>query len=517
MASKPPFDAYFGAVPVQAAIPRAWFYVLILAAVAGFYVWEARYLYLDDAFIHLRIAKNLLDHGFYSFNGDLPAYCTSSPLYTALVALCYHVLSTPTLPKIMGVLIYAVLFALLASRVAATVTPRARWLSITFLAAVASPLAMRWLADGMETGLAGIFALLLARAAFEIYSESKPAGAPALAGYAFLGLLSSMLRIEFALLVALIGAAALTGVRLRGIDPRAIALGLGSAAGFAVIYGIFGRILPDTAIAKAHVIADMSRSAAALTTVRDIAKAHAAASSLGVIVVIGMLGSFVAAMRTARRGYFVGVLNAGFALLLVLIVWRQQAIQGYRYFVFIEFFLFAFNVAVLNVSKEPRDRPAIQARPWDGFKSPFAAALLGVVFVGWQAFDLYKLRTISAGRAVSFETFQSTDFTDLKGTNGIAFDVGMIGYFSQATILDGSGLVNGLEVARMTRDDRLHLFATAYPVRFFYVNEPQLAALREFLNVSRWAVRATFDFPNFAGDPDRHFLMVRQDSRVMPQ
>ena len=87
----------------------------------------------------------------------------------------------------------------------------------------------------------------------------------------------------------------------------------------------------------------------------------------------------------------------------------------------------------------------------------------------------------------------------------------MIGYFSQARILDGNGLINGLDVARMTRTDRLHLFVTSRPVRFIYANAGQLAALNGVLDVSHWAVRETFDFPNFSGDPDRHFLIIRPD------
>jgi len=478
---------------------------------ASFYIWEARYLYLDDAFIHLRIAKNLLDHGFYSFNGDFPTYCTSSPLFTALLALCSQFVSTPNLPKIVGVLIYSVLFAVIASRVLTATTPYARWSWIAFLAAVGSPLAMRWLADGMETGLSGIVALLLADAAFEIYSESKPISAATVIGFTTLGLLASTLRIEFSLLIGLIGIATLTRFQRRGIDPRAIALAAGSVAGFSVIFGIFGRILPDTAIAKSHALTNMPWTVAAFTTLMNIGKAHAAASSLGTIVVLGVIGSFLSAMRTACDRYFMAVINAGFAVVLFLVVWRQQAIQGYRYFVFIEFFLFAFNIAILNASRNIHEKAAIAVRPRGGLNSSVVAILLGVAFVGWQAFDLYKLRTISAGRAISFQKFENASLSDLRGTYGIAWDVGMIGYFSQARILDGNGLVDGIDVARMTRPDRLRSFVTEHPVRFVFVDAPQLAGLKGFIDVSHWAVRETFDFPNFAGDPDRHFLMVRQD------
>ncbi len=511
MASERPFDAYAPTAPLhEATLNRAWLYVLVLVSAAGFYAWEARYLYLDDAFIHLRIAKNLLEHGFYSFNGDHPTFCTSSPLFTALLAVCSQVISSPGLPKFIGLVIYAALFVMIASRALAATMPPARWLWIAFLTAVASPMAMRWLADGMETGLSGIFALILARAAFDIYSRSKPARPVTLIAYAAFGLLASTLRIEFSLLVALICTAESTRFLLRReADRCAIALALGSLAGLAVIYLVFGRILPDTAIAKAHGFAGMSGGAALLDTLADVAKAHLAASTLGILVPGGTVLSFWMAMRTARHRAFVAVLNAGLVLLLCLVVWRGQAIQGYRYFVFIEFFLLAFNIAAVNSREQTGEKRFPPLRPW--IASPATAVLLALVFVGWQAFDLHKLRTISAGRGVSFEKFESADLAGLRGTFGIAWDVGMIGYFSQATILDGNGLVNGVDVARMTRAERLHLFATRYPVRFAFVNAAQLAILNEYLDVSRWEVRQTYEFPNFSGDPDRHFLLVRQD------
>lgn len=46
-----------------------------------------RYHFLDDAFIHLRVAHNLLDRGYISFNGLSPHYVTSSPLYSLILSM----------------------------------------------------------------------------------------------------------------------------------------------------------------------------------------------------------------------------------------------------------------------------------------------------------------------------------------------------------------------------------------------------------------------------------------------
>lgn len=495
---------------IRLRTPRlAWVAVFSFAVIAGAYLWSSRFLFLDDAFIHLRIAHNLVDVGFYSFNGDRPTFCTSSPLFTALLALGAQLSPADLLPKIVDTLIYGVLFVMIAYRVISARTAYAQWLSIAFLAAVASPLAMRWLADGMETGLSGVCALLLADAAFEIYSESTPVGAVKPIVYAIGGAALAMLRVEFCFLIAIIGIASLTSYRRSGLNALAISLAVGSAVGLGMVYAIFGGVLPDTAIAKAHLMADLSPLSAVLTTMLDIAKGHAASSSLGILVLAGGTFSCAAAIHRARNRPFVIALNASFALLTLLIIWRHQAIQGYRYFVFIEFFLYAFNIAVLNADSTRGEARATESPLWRRLRSPLVAALLGMMFVGWQVFDVYKLRTITEGRSASFEKFERLDVRDLEGSFGIAWDVGMIGYFSHATILDGNGLVNGPDIARMSKTERLRTFVTSHPIRFVFADEGQLAALKDFIDVNGWVTRETFDFPNFSGRPERHFLLIR--------
>jgi hypothetical protein len=496
--------------PWSAAWPR--FAVLVLAITAVTYLWMSRLLFLDDAFIHLRIAHGLLAHGFYSFNGDRPAYCSSSPLFTAVLAFLSWVYSGDYLPKIVDVIVYGGLFAALARRLVAVRTASAQWLSLAFLVAATSPLAMRWLTDGMETGLSGLVAVLLGAIAFDVYREAPRPGIARLVAYGVFAGLAVTLRIEFCFLVAMIGVASLTAYRRVGFSALAIALGTGAALGLVAIYATFGSLLPDTAIAKAHALAAFTPLQAAMITFGDVLKGHAAASSFGVLMLVAGGISAVQAARHGRNRLFVIVLNAGFILLLALIVWREQAIQGYRYFVFIEFFLLAFNIAVLDETGANADAPAsVTESPRSSPRVAVLAGIIGLVFIGWQAFDLSRLDTITAGRSASFEKFETTDLHGLYGSYGIAWDVGMIGYFSHATILDANGLVNGREVARMAPAERLRSFVAEHPIRFVFVGDGQLAALHEVLDVSGWRALETFDFPNFSGRPDRHYLLVRPE------
>jgi hypothetical protein len=493
-------------------VPLTWIAVLVFGFTATIYLWVSRYLFLDDAFIHLRIARSLAAFGFYSFNGDKPAYCTSSPLFTALLALGSRVYAGDFLPKIVDLLTYIALFALAARRVFAARTGSAAALAVVFLAAIASPLAMRWLTDGMETGLAGVFALLLAAAAFDVYQDLRPVSFVEQVGYAIFAAFAATLRVEFCFLIAAIGVASLKRSDPAGLNPRAIGLAVGAAAGLAVVYGVFGALLPDTAVAKSHLMADMPRLQGNVATLLDIAKAHAAASSLGLLVLGAGVLSCAAALHRAQDRRFVMILNASFPLLLLLVVWRQQAVQGYRYFVFIEFFLLAFNIAVLDAAPGPAVLTAHQpnaAMPGRGSWSIPVVALLGLAFVGWQAFDLHKLEIIAEGRSASFEKFESLNLEDLRGSYGIAWDVGMIGYFSHANILDANGLVDGRDVARLSKAARLHSFVDSHPIRFVFADADQLDELKQYLDVGGWSVREAFDFPNFSGAADRHFLLVR--------
>ena len=187
----------------------------------------SRHLFQDDAFIHLRIARNLRDLGFFSFNGDCQSFCTSSPLFTTLLAIGARVSSGALLPKYIDLLIYGVLFLMLARRLFAARNRYSQALSIAFLAGVSSPLAMRWLTDGMETGLAGVCALLLGSVTFDVYSEVRDPKLTKLIGYALLGALAVTLRVEFSYLIATIALASLTAYRRIAISPPALRLAAG--------------------------------------------------------------------------------------------------------------------------------------------------------------------------------------------------------------------------------------------------------------------------------------------------
>ena len=57
----------------------------LISAIYGLFITKNHFL--DDTFIHLKIAKNILEKGIYSFNGIESDFSTSSPLYTTILSL----------------------------------------------------------------------------------------------------------------------------------------------------------------------------------------------------------------------------------------------------------------------------------------------------------------------------------------------------------------------------------------------------------------------------------------------
>ncbi len=172
----------------------------------------------------------------------------------------------------------------------------------------------------------------------------------------------------------------------------------------------------------------------------------------------------------------------------------RQSLQGVRYFVFLEIYLITLNV--MHVEGE---RPGIPQRLLQGAV---------VVTALWFATDAIMFARISAGRSSTFERLAAMDLTKLAGKNGVAYDIGMIGYFTAGHILDVNGLVDGREIASLPASARLERFA-GLPVEFVFANPQQLSQINQYIDTSGMASAGQFDFPNLNGTSDAHTLLIR--------
>jgi hypothetical protein len=136
------------------------------------------------------------------------------------------------------------------------------------------------------------------------------------------------------------------------------------------------------------------------------------------------------------------------------------------------------------------------------------AATIAAICIGWQCLDVSRLIVISAGRSQSFEKFASANLDSLVGKTGVAWDVGMIGFFSNATIMDPNGLVNGRHLAGVRKEERLREIGSLKSVDFVFVNDAQRSEIESYVHTAGWIDRGRYNFPNFNGNLDTHRLLI---------
>ncbi len=486
-----------------------------LAAIALF-VWLLVWIrlswpyLLDDALIHLRYADHLLHQHRITYDGVHASFGTSSLLYVCLLAFLSQLWTSPLLPRVVSSLVYVVLFALLALVLARGLRQQARpsagvWLLATSLLAVmVAPSAVRWLDDGMETGLVFLDALLGVLLTRGLLHEAE-AGRRARAAWviwAFVyGLLTVLLRVELLLLAGAISAMALVG----GLGDRtgttkpgkrwwaALMPAAGGLAGAGVIVFTQHALLPDTALAKAF------GTAAWQQTLSMTAVTVASSFSFGLGLLVLWSVSFVALLVGVGLRATDAVPNLLFPFVLLASAYRGQQIQGIRYFGWTLFFPLLWNL--FRCAEAPPQRPPALARALQVFGVVFLAALLPAF--AWEGRTFLRL---FQGRSAALNTFRAQHLESLRGQRGIAEDVGFVGYFTQGDICDPYGLVNGRAAARLRYEQRFARCMALHPV-FAFGSVGFLQKVTHVQRLAGWSVCGSYPFDNVRSR-DVHYLVV---------
>ena len=229
---------------------------------------------------------------------------------------------------------------------------------------------------------------------------------------------------------------------------------------------------------------------------------HVAASLFGVGLLTILLLSFIVAFEKANKAerIYLAVANSGLILFIFLLAIFHQALQGVRYFIFLEIYLISLNILSMSSVNNPRFNLSFpQMRP--------ALKIIGIIFGSWFLVDAVLFYRITEGRSESYRNFLVSDFNYLKDRKGIAWDVGMVGFFTEGFILDPNGLVNGREIASISSQERMKLFSEER-VEFAFVNEGQKRMLNQYIDTKNWLSVASFDFPNIRPGRDTHILLV---------
>ena len=436
-------------------------------------LWTSRDSMLDDALIHLRYAEMLRAHHFITFNGDRPTYGTSSLLYVGILAVLGFIDVSPLLPKAVSLIMYATLLGLVSQLLWRYRRSAAAVGFAAVLLALSGPFAVRWLTDGMETGLVGLLACSVALGIRRRWP-------PALLGV--LAMIVSATRVDLTLLAG-IGVILLL---LQRDYARGLALAVGSAVSLGTIRLLMGYVLPDTALAKVG----LSFWIVIASTVHVIA----ASASFG----LGLLLVWLVSACLATRDRCAVVANLAFPVLILLAALKGQQMQGVRYV----FWALLFSTVWNLTGMESRPLPSVRWR--------VAVPLL--FCIAWIA-ELPRALHIFRGRTQTLNVMRASPLNRLSGSRILSADIGFIGYFSQAQICDIDGLVNGRAFAALTMDQRAVACLAQKPAALF-LSDSQLGYMDYMYGMNSaalWWPCGSVDFTN-AGGADRHELMVRKDA-----
>jgi hypothetical protein len=421
---------------------------------------------LDDALIHLRYAAVLHDRHFISFDGIHPSYGASSLLYVGVLALLRSITHSPLLPKAVSLIAYAGLLA------TALWISRANRLAIALVLVLVSPFGVRWLTDGMETSLACLLSVTLSLLLFR--------KAPPIA-LALMALALSLLRVDLTLLVAFAAVLMIA----QGERLRAASLCVGSGLSLVFIQLTMGHLLPDTAVAK--------EGLPFLTVLAVTAHEIAATFSFGLGAVLVWVVSAALAWRFNPRSVLIA--NLPFPILVLLAAIKGQQMHGVRYVIAVLLFSIVWNLQIEGVSS--RRHPILV--------TAFACAMIAFWIV-----ELPITLRIDRGRAENLSAMENAHLDRLQG-EGMAADVGYIGYFSQTPICDMNGLINGRAAAQMTIEQRSIACIAARP-SFLFLTASQNQSLDATYHIAipaDWLDCGSVDFTNVGGS-DRHRLLVRR-------
>ncbi|MFW5771957.1 MAG: hypothetical protein ACOCZH_01445 [Phototrophicaceae bacterium] len=233
--------------------------VLLAIGLVALYVWAADGGFpLDDSWIHQVYARNLAQSGEWSFVPGQPSGGSTSPLYTALLALGYA-LGVPYAAWTHGLGVLALAAAgVIGFAMAWRLAAGWRWVAVAAGLAVLLAWHLVWAAaSGMETMLFATWTLVLVWLAwreFDAIDTGRAVWRGAL--YGLVAALTVMTRPEGAMLAGL-GGLAVVGLRPHGLRA-AVAWGGGAALAFVVGIAPYlalnlhltGGLLPNTSAAK---------------------------------------------------------------------------------------------------------------------------------------------------------------------------------------------------------------------------------------------------------------------------
>lgn len=439
------------------------FGIAVTFCTLSYSAWMFRDYLLDDTFIHLRYAKNYLATGSFSYNLGQPSFGTSAPLYTLLLAAIGHYIpltSWPVMAKGMSIALQFLSIIVFLSLVISPVKTRRAPTMPAYIVGVsiaalmlAVPSTSRWLQDGMETSLAVCctLAAMVALRAWVAARVQQPG--PMLMLMAGLIALVGVIRVDLLPISVAMLVLALLGTpryKLQTLICTIVFLMIGYVA----IFAVTGAVIPDSAIAKRTGMFTPG-------WVVDFVTAMLAVSPLWLgapVLLLVSLGYRLVA-RPILYQHVIPLL-CGLVPMGVTIVWGTAAgqfVHGARYF--LPALIFAWAVLVCYA-------PDLLAFPTASRAGKVQALLLMLTVVAALIHIGVSYPALSLVRQQdSLQIDQRQRWPTMVVA---AHDIGQIGWYTNARMLDLAGLVNGRMLAQTPYPERLCVAARTmgYPDAF---------------------------------------------------
>ncbi|MGC4081826.1 MAG: hypothetical protein QM736_06890 [Vicinamibacterales bacterium] len=398
---------------------------------------------LDDAYIHMAIARNLAQHGSWGITAGQFASASSSPLWTALLGVAFSIAGVHDLVPLMLNVVAAVALIAAAARVLRTerFTSLEQFAALGALVLLTPMVPMVWI--GMEHSLNNLVVLLLVWAAVD-QARPRPRFHPA----AFLALasLAPAIRLEGLFVVA--GCAAVLVVARRwtiavvsSVLAAATLVGIGM---WNVSHGWF--FLPASVMMKQTVLPSASGSLGG-TLLWSILHSYPPVVFIGLFVVgAGLLAHSWHTQRTLNAAPWLTVFVV--ASLLHLTLARFGFLYRYESYLMV--------IGTVGVALAVHQNAAAIAR---GLRIVAAAdvvavvAATGVIAGGERTLHSNAVLINTAGHIYRQQRQMGRFVSAYYNGQAVALnDIGAVSYSASARVYDLAGL-GSLEAATARRDD----------------------------------------------------------------
>ena len=419
---------------VSTALVMAWTVVMSVRASDGWFVYG-----LDDAYIHMTMARTFALHGVWGINPDRFVSASSSPLWVLILAAIDRVAGVHELTSFMLNVIFSALLLWLVFKLAVQARMNSVWTAgLLFSVGVLAPLSVLVM-NGMEHLLQALLDLAFIASAIAVLS-----GSGSHRSRTAMWLLSAAVtavRYEGAVLVGIVSL--LLAVRGRWRD--ALVVGVVGAFPIVVLGTISmahgGYVLPSSVLLKTHYygsLSDLRGGAGVWKIVARVPRMLWLVPSLAVLAAGSLLvlaGAFRAGERWTPRVMWNAIFVA--ALLLHL---QFAAVGFFRY----EAYLIVLGLVAIAVTTVPIHTPGV-----------VLVAAACALPIAWRAFEA-TATTPTAVANIYQQQYQMGLFVrQCCAAETVAVnDIGAVSYLGGGRVLDLVGLAD-IETAKVRMADRL--------------------------------------------------------------